>query len=131
MMSMASGNCAPNFFCRRPRRNLSTRNGSTRPENSAAIAACEALPSKASVPPKEATTPMPMNTISLPKPSVRPDCSSNWLRLISGSRYSPPDVSPRSRRNCDQHAFAVLLVVQHLEPAVDVLAVGGAVKNSR
>ena len=36
MMSMASGNCAANFFCRRERRNLSTMKGSTKPLNSAA-----------------------------------------------------------------------------------------------
>src|SRR5664280_3594886 len=45
MMSMASGNCAANFFCRRLRKNLSTRKGSTKPLNKAAMTACNDFPS--------------------------------------------------------------------------------------
>ncbi len=100
MMSMPSGNWAPNFFCRRLRRNRSTSSGSTKPQNNAAPMACFMLPSNVKTPAKAAIMPMAMNSISRPKPIDRPDCSTSWLRLISGNRYSPPLVRPRSRRNC-------------------------------
>ena len=45
MMSSASGNCAPNFFCRRPRRNFSTSSGSSdAAEQRGASSACSMLP---------------------------------------------------------------------------------------
>ncbi len=68
------------------RRNFSTRNGSTTPANSVAPAACDELPSNVMVAPKAAIMPMTMNKMSLPKPMLRPDCSTSRLRLTSGSR---------------------------------------------
>src|SRR5664280_1413341 len=100
MMSMASGNCAANFFCRRERRNLSTMKGSTKPLNSAAMTACNKRPSNTMAAANAPIIPTMTIRISPPKPMVRPDCSTSLLKLTSGNRYSPPLVSPRSRRNC-------------------------------
>ena len=86
MTSMASGNWAENLRCRRERRNLSTRNGSTTPANSAASTACSMLPSNIAMPAKVASMPTMANRMSLEKPMVRPDCSTSWLRLTIGSR---------------------------------------------
>ena len=44
MMSSASGNCAPNAFCRRLRMNFRTSSGSSVQQNSAAPSASSQLP---------------------------------------------------------------------------------------
>src|SRR5512139_264746 len=77
MMSMPSGNCALNFFCRRLRKNHSTSAGKTRPPPSVASNACDTLPSNVRTPAKIATMPATMTRIRRPKPIDSPDCNSS------------------------------------------------------
>ena len=127
MMSMASGNCALNFFCRRLRRYRSTMNGSTSTAKQRGDAGIGQLAVKHHGAGKGRDHSDHDNQHQPAEADRQPRLQQKLIEVDQRQSIVAATGEPALAPQLHQHAFAVCLVVHHLETAVDVLAVGGVV----